>query len=70
MLEVLGDPEIMTYIEPPFDMDRVREFIQKAGMGEPPAVYAAENDEGEFVGYVIYHEYGEDGLCVFILYSS
>ena len=45
-------------------MEEVKDFIREAGLGESPAVYSAENDEGEFVGYVIWHEYDEDTLVV------
>ena len=59
---MLGDPDVMTYIEPPYTMEQVREFIIEAGMGESPAVYSVENAEGEYVGYVIYHEYDDDSM--------
>ena len=62
LMEVLGDPDVMTYIEPPYSMEEVKDFIREAGMSESPAVYSAENDEGEFVGYVIYHEYDDDSM--------
>ena len=62
LMEVLGDPDVMTYIEPPYSMEEVKDFIREAGMSESPAVYSAVNDEGEFVGYVIWHEYDDDSM--------
>ncbi len=57
LYEILSDPDVMKYIEPPFSMEQVKQFINDYGSSEPRKVYAAENDEGEFIGYVIFHEY-------------
>ncbi len=62
LMEVLGDPDVMTYIEPPYSIEEVKDFIREAGLGESPAVYSAENDDGEFVGYVIWHDYDDDSM--------
>ncbi len=62
LYEVLSDPEVMKYIEPPYSMEKTKQFINNFGLCEPPKVYAAENDEAEFVGYVIFHEYDSDSM--------
>ena len=62
LYEVLSDPEVMKYIDPPYSMEKTKQFINNFGLCEPPKVYAAENDEAEFVGYVIFHEYDSDSM--------
>ena len=60
--EILSDPDVMKYIERPYSMEQTKQFIKECGLCEPPRVYAAENDEGEFAGYVIFHEYDSDSM--------
>ena len=57
LYEVISDPNVMEYIEPPYTMEQTKHFLQKEGLSESPRILAAENDAGEFVGYVIYHEF-------------
>ena len=54
---LLADPEVMRWLEPPFDRERAAEFLRTAGLSEPPLIYAAEED-GSFLGYVIFHRCG------------
>lgn len=62
LYEVLSDPDVMKYIEPPYSLEQTKRFLVDCGMCKPPRVYAAENDEGVFVGYVIFHEYSYDSM--------
>ena len=57
---LLSDPEVMRYLEPPFNRERTAEFLEKA-MSDTPPVWTAELD-GEFIGYVIWHGYEEDTM--------
>ena len=58
---LLSDPEVMQYLEPPFDRAQTEDFLRRAGLAEPPLVYAAE-ENGGFIGYVIYHAYDEGSV--------
>ena len=58
---LLSDPEVMRYLEPPFDRAQTEDFLRRAGLAEPPLVYAAE-ENGDFIGYVIYHAYDEQSV--------
>lgn len=58
----LSDPEVMKYIEEPYTLNGVREFLAKSALIEEPLIYAAEDDAGNYVGYVIYHEYEQDSM--------
>ena len=48
----------MRYPEPPYDRERAADLLRTAGLSQPPLLYAAEED-GKFLGYVIFHRYGE-----------
>lgn len=61
LYQVLSNAEVMQYIEPPFDLEQTKEFIQVAGFCEPPRVYALEwKETGKVIGHVIFHLYEKD----------
>lgn len=58
LYQVLSDEDVMRYIEPVFDMEKTKEFIQSAGMCEPPLVYAIVwKQSGNVIGHAIFHIY-------------
>lgn len=60
LYEVLSDEDVMIHIESTFDRERTKEFIQVAGMCEPPLVYAVVwKLTGKVIGHVIFHSYEE-----------
>ena len=61
LYRLLSDPEVMRYLEPPFDRAQTEDFLRRAGLAEPPLVYAAEKNEA-FIGYVIYHAYDAESV--------
>ena len=61
LYEVLSDPDVMEYIEEPFDREKTKHFIQEYGCSEEPAVYAVIRREDErLIGHLIFHVYDED----------
>ena len=54
---LLSDPEVMRHLENPYSRAASDAFLLQAGMTIPPLVYAVENRQGQFLGYVIYHAY-------------
>ena len=52
---LLSDEAVMRWLEPPFNRAQAERFLEQAGLSEPPLIYAAENMEGEFLGYAIFH---------------
>ena len=56
---LLSDAEVMRWLEPPFTREQTERFLQQAGLSASPLIYAAENAEGEFLGYAIYHDYDD-----------
>ncbi len=58
LYQVLSDADVMRYIEPVFDMKKTKEFIQSAGMCEPPLVYAIVWKQSvNVIGHAIFHIY-------------
>ena len=55
---LLSDSKVMKYLEEPYTKAQTLDFILNAGMSEPPFVYAVD-DENEFIGYVIFHDYDD-----------
>ena len=56
---LLSDEAVMRWLEPPFSRAQTEDFLERAGLCEPPFIYAAESPAGEFLGYAIYHDYDE-----------
>ena len=61
LYRLLSDPEVMRYLEPPYDRVQAEAFLHHAGLSEPPLVYAVE-ENGSFIGYVIYHAYDAESV--------
>ena len=62
LYDTISDPEVMRYIEPPYSAERAIEFLANAGLCDNPLIYAAENNEGKYVGYVIFHDYDNQSI--------
>ena len=64
LYQVLSDEDVMRYIEPIFDMEKTKEFIQSAGMCEPPLVYAIVwKQSGTVIGHTVFHIYEQLARC-------
>ena len=61
MYQLLSDPAVMKYLEPPFTKEKTESFLNTCGLTTNPRIYAVDHEEG-FTGYVIFHEYDEDSL--------
>lgn len=58
LCQVYSDEFVMRYIEPVFDMQRTKEFVQVAGLCESPLVYAIVwKTTGRVIGHAIFHPY-------------
>ena len=57
---LLSDPEVMRYIEPVYTRERTEAFLARAGLSPDPLIYAVDDGDGAFIGYVIYHDYEAD----------
>lgn len=61
LYRLLSDPDVMRHLEPPYRRAQAEEFLHRAGLSEPPLIYAAD-DGGAFLGYVIYHPYDGESM--------
>ena len=61
LCRLLSDPEVMRYLEEPFDAQKALSFLMETGMSDEPRTYAVDLED-EFIGYVIFHEYDESGM--------
>lgn len=61
LYSLLSDEDVMRYIEPVFTKEKTEQFLASAGLSENPLIYAVDND-GRFVGYVIFHPFDEDSI--------
>ena len=59
--ELLSNEQVMRYLEPPYSKEKTTRFLERAGLSDPPLIYAVEQD-GLFIGYVIFHDYDETGM--------
>lgn len=62
LYELLSDAEVMRWIEPPFTLDQTKAFLEKAGLCDPPLIYAVDEEDSGFIGYVICHDYEAGSL--------
>lgn len=58
LYRLLSDENVMRYLEEPFNEERTLSFLKENGSNEDPRIYAVDEDD-EFIGYVIFHEYDE-----------
>lgn len=62
LYQALSDQCVMMYVEQPFDMERTKQFIQSAGLCEPPLVYSIVwKMTGKVIGHAIFHSYEKNG---------
>ena len=57
--ELLSDPEIMKYLEPPFTRKQTESFLKTQGLLASPRILAVDDKDHSFIGYVIYHDYDD-----------
>ena len=61
LYELLSNEQVMRYLETPYSKEKTMRFLERAGLSDPPLIYAVEQD-GLFIGYVIFHDYDETGM--------
>ena len=60
LYRLVSDPRVMKHLEPPYSEEQTAAFLQRAGLSDPPLIWAVDGD-GSFIGYVIYHDHGKNG---------
>ena len=60
---IFGDAEVMKYVEPPYDLDKTKQFLKKYGTNDTPLAFALIYDKSKIlIGHVIYHPFSHDHL--------
>lgn len=62
LYNLLSDEDVMEFIEPPFSWEKTADFLNSVALIDPPLIYAVEDFNHKFIGYVIFHEYDEDSF--------
>lgn len=59
---LISDTDVMRYLEAPYSFEEAETFMKRAALPEPPLIYAVDDRNGRFIGYVIYHPYDESSF--------
>lgn len=52
-------------------MEKTKEFLKEAGLGEMPLIFAVDDFQERFIGYIIYHQYDESSYEIgWVLHKS
>lgn len=62
LYNLLSDEDVMEFIEPPFSLERTSEFLNSVALIDNPLIYAVEDFDRNFIGYVIFHEYDDESF--------
>lgn len=62
LYNLLSDKDVMEFIEPPFSLEKTEDFLNSVALIDSPLIYAVEDFNQNFIGYVIFHEYDEDSF--------
>lgn len=57
LYEIFGDEETMENCEPPYDLEKTRNFLHTFCIGRRGAVAAVEKGGGKLIGYILFKEY-------------
>lgn len=55
---VYGDPEVMRYLQPPFDLKKTELFVKQYGLSPNPLIYGiVDKKSGKPIGHLIFHPF-------------
>lgn len=60
--EILGDTETMEYSEPPYDLEKTKQFLASFCIAQGRAVAAVHRESGKVIGYILFSEM-QSGEC-------
>ena len=62
--DVLSDPEVMRWIEPPYSLEQTVELLQGEALVSTPRILALTDRDDRIIGQVIFHPYDRDSYEV------
>ena len=54
--EIFGDAETMEYSEPPYDLEKTKQFLASFCIAQGRAVAAVHKESGKVIGYILFSE--------------
>ena len=57
--EILGDEQVMEYLEPPYERDRTEEFLKGFCIEGKNALAVEHKESGKVIGYVLFKSCGQ-----------
>lgn len=57
---ILGDELVMEYIEPPYDLEKTKVFLQSFCIDRHGALACCLRESGELIGYLLFNEFEAD----------
>ncbi|MCH5338559.1 MAG: GNAT family N-acetyltransferase [Acetatifactor sp.] len=57
--EILGDEQVMEYLEPPYERDRTEEFLKEFCIEGKNALAVEHKESGKVIGYVLFKSCGQ-----------
>ncbi len=58
--EILGDAETMKYCEPPYDLEKTKQFLSSFCISHGGAVAAVHKESGKVIGYILFNQIQRD----------
>lgn len=60
LYEILGDGETMAYSEPPYSLEKTKNFLKDFCIRQKGAIAAVHKDSGKVIGYILFHKTGKE----------
>lgn len=57
--EILGDEETMKNCEPPYSLEKTKDFLSSFCIGRKAALAAVHRESGRVIGYILFNEQSE-----------
>ncbi len=62
LYNLLSDEDVMEFIEATFSWEKTANFLNSVALIDSPLIYAVEDFNQKFIGYLIFHEYDKDSF--------
>ena len=63
--EILGDAQTMEYSEPPYDLEKTKQFLASFCIDRGGGVAAVHRETNKVIGYILFHQIQNRKICVY-----
>lgn len=60
LFEIIGDEETMRFLEPPYDLEKTRAFLNSFCIEKRGALAAEQRSDGRVIGYILFNQHAKD----------